>query len=237
MPKQLTKRFLVTPEQYQQILQKPSPTQTISSDPYYIPHPNAREVKRTEDQLRDRLTDLTLPESDKVLLFSSELTKLFKDLTAALTVPKSTAILGTPPTTSDLGKEPSPAIQPNSVPISPAASSIKSPTPVKSPPPPETKSPPPTETKQRATRRLKFSTEKLLATYKDTDDLERAREFLEDLKKNEKIYWNEATGQVVINNRPLTGANIAGLVNDTLVGKLSLTSWNSFRTFRRALNP
>jgi hypothetical protein len=160
-----------------------------------------------------------------VLLFSSGLTKLFKDLTAALTVPKSTAILGTPS------------------PISDPAPSVKSPTPVKSPVPPEVKSPPPAETKspllpetrKRAPRRLKYSTEKLLATYKDTDDFDRARDLLGELKKNEKVYWNEATGQVVINKSVLSSANIAGLVNDTLAGKRSLSSAKSLSTFKKAL--
>jgi hypothetical protein len=128
-------------------------------------------------------------------------------------------------------------------PSTPVAASIKSPAPDRSPAPAEVKSPPPAEakspllpeTRKRVVRRLKFSTEKLLATYKDTNDLERAREFLGDLKKNEKVYWNEASGQVVINNRPLSNANIAGIVNDTLSGKASLSSSGSLHTFKKAL--
>ena len=91
--KDLSKRYLVTPEEYQRIK---SSSSRFDSKPYSIPHPDAKNAAKKHSDLKDILSSDNVSDFDKVLQYTQGLRQYLSDLKNAVSVPKATAILGKP---------------------------------------------------------------------------------------------------------------------------------------------
>jgi hypothetical protein len=105
MMKNTRKRFLVTPDQLNQIEKRKSSRHNNSNDnndghydpdinPYYIPHPSAKIARTSGRKARALLAANSISEFDKTILHAQELSKYLQSLRDTLTTPKATAYTG-----------------------------------------------------------------------------------------------------------------------------------------------
>jgi hypothetical protein len=251
MPKQLSRRYLVTPEEYKKLL---NPVSLFnSSNPYHIPHPNAKAAKETEDRMQNALFNPSTSETEKALVYASELTKFLQNFTDAVSVPKSQAILGTTPVTSTPNQNDSSSTS--------AAPTISSPTPVstKTPPPSISSPSTPVSTKARSPKtkkptkksllstdesqkvspkrqkKLRYSKEKILNEWKNTTEAKNVEDMLSKLEKNPDFQWNSLTGQAIYKGKTLNKGNISSLITDALSNQPTFTTRNTLTQFKKAL--
>jgi hypothetical protein len=111
MPRYLTKRYLVTENQYRSLSDrsdKSSKTHTTR-----INHPNLDKAKRLKEKMDEDNHNPSMSDFDKVLNYTSNLANYLQNVTKSLTLPKAKAILGkrTKPTKEKIQRDEAPILE------------------------------------------------------------------------------------------------------------------------------
>jgi hypothetical protein len=92
MPKYLTKRYLVTENQYRSLFDKSEKSAKTASPK--LNHPNSEKVQKLKRKMDKDNQDPSMSDFDKVLSYTSDLANYLQNVTKSLTLPKARAILG-----------------------------------------------------------------------------------------------------------------------------------------------
>ena len=254
--KDLSKRYLVTPEEYQRIK---SPSSRFDSKPYSIPHPDAKNAAKTHSTLKDILSSENVSDFDKVLGYTQSLQRYLSDLKNAVSVPKATAILGKPQKTqSSPPPPPPPSPQPNLIDINfettntdnldafntPARNSLSDsfvPSKLNFTNPQEYTTPPTSNSKSNNSKKKRkdkagsFSQEKIVERA-DSLDQAKLNNIFQRLSDIPQVSWNKTTGIPTIGGQTLSHTTIEALANEYIANKSATSGSRTFKKFQRILD-
>ena len=236
--KDLSKRYLVTPEEYQRIK---STSNRFDSKPYSIPHPDAKNAAKKHSDLKDILSTDHVSDFDKVLQYTQGLRQYLSDLKNAVSVPKATAILGKPFKNQPPPPPPPPSPQPNQLTETSSLDAFS--TPVRTPSlfkssdigdiatPSLTKS-----RKKRRNQTAKFSESQIIKRA-DITDRPKFESVFKQLPEVSGLKWNKTTGVPTLNDKRKTHTTIEALVGDYIANKPTTSGAKTLREFQELLDP